>query len=140
MYKKILVPLDGSAMAEQILPHVNELAGVMGSEIELLMVVLAHTFPGADPTYAQVEVVQAAEKYLEDISKRYTSTDIKVSTHVRYGHAAEEILRHASKDGIDLVAMCSHGHTGIVRFVLGSVSKNIADHCSKPVLIIRAKE
>jgi len=65
MFKKILVPLDGSAVAEAILPQVTELARVHDAELVLLRVALAHEFPGSDPIEAQVRAVGEAEKYLE---------------------------------------------------------------------------
>jgi len=106
----------------------------------LMTAVLAHTFPGVDPTEEQVAVVHKAQDYLEGVAERLRSQGYNVSSHVRYGHDAEEILNHSDLEDIDLVAMNSHGRTGIGRFLLGSVSKRVVRHCAKPVLIVRAKE
>ncbi len=137
MFKKILVPLDGSLVAERILPRVCELARLSNAEIELLTVVLAHSFPGVDPTEMEVKVVHAAEEYLEKVAKYLDDQKVTVSTHVRYGHDVEEILSHAEREDIDLVAMASHGRTGLGRWIMGSVSRRVVGHSTKPVLILR---
>ena len=139
MYKHILVPLDGSPLAERVLPHIEGLAKETGAKISLLRVVIARTMPGVDPTEDQVEVVRQAEEYLEQVAKRLRSAGLEVDAHVRYGHDAEEILAHADGPSIDLVAMCSHGMSGIGRWNLGGVSKRIVSHSTKPVLTIRAR-
>jgi nucleotide-binding universal stress UspA family protein len=138
MYKKILVPLDGSALAEAILPQVKEMARVHDAELVLLRVALAHGFPGVDPTEGQVEAVREAEKYLEEMEKTLKDQRIKVTTVVRYGHPAEEILDHADFAGIDLVAMSTHGRTGVSRWVLGSVAEKILRASGTPLLLVRA--
>ena len=138
MYKHILVPLDGSPLAETVLPHIQGLAKEIGAKLSLLQVVMAHTIPGVDPTEAQVAAVRQAEEYLEGLAQKLRG-GLEVDTHVRYGHDAEEILAHAEHNDIDLVAMCSHGQSGIGRWNLGGVSKRVVSHCDKPVLTIRAK-
>ncbi|MCB2192702.1 MAG: universal stress protein [Deltaproteobacteria bacterium] len=139
MYKHILVPLDGSTLAETVLPHVERLAKENGAKISLLQVVIAHTIPGTDPTDAQVEVVERAKKYLGQVAEKLEQAGLTVETHIRYGHDAEEILDHAESNDIDLVAMCSHGQSGIGRWNLGGVTKRVVSHCIKPVLTIRAR-
>jgi len=136
MYNKILVPLDGSEVAEKILGQVVDLARLTGAEIVLLRVALARTFPGADPTDKQVEVVDRAEKYLAGVKEKLEKEGLKVSVHVRYGHDAGEILEHAQE--VDLVAMSTHGRTGLGRWALGSVAERVLRHSPKPVLLVRA--
>ncbi len=138
MFKKILVPLDGSAVAEAILPQVTELARVHDAEMVVLRVALAHSFPGADPTEAQLHVVQESEKYLEEVEQGLKGGGLRVSTVVRYGHAAEEILDHAAFAGVDLIAMSTHGRTGVGRWVLGSVTEKVLRASSTPLLLVRA--
>jgi nucleotide-binding universal stress UspA family protein len=140
MYRNILVPLDGSSLAEEILLQVKELARLTGAEISLLRVALVHTFPGADPTDRQVEATQKAQKYLEKIADQLKKEGLKVSAHVRYGYDAAEIVDHAQQEDIDLVAMSTHGRTGVGRWALGSVSDRVLRHSSKPVLLSRAKQ
>ena len=138
MYKKILVPLDGSPVAEQILSEVKELAKLAGAEIQLLRVVLVHTLPGADPTDKEVIAVREAEKYLEEIQSRLEKEGFDSSVHVRYGHDAGEILDHSKQ--VDLVAMSTHGRTGLGRWALGSVAERVMRHSDKPVLLVRASK
>ena len=140
MYKSILVPLDGSTLAEGILPHVKELARLTGAEINLLRVALAYTFPGANPTDAQIEVLGKAEAYLKGIEAELLREGFKASLHVRYGHDAQEILDHADQANIDLIAMSTHGRTGVGRFIMGSVANRVLRHSSKPVLLLRAQK
>jgi nucleotide-binding universal stress UspA family protein len=140
VFKNILVPLDGSPLAEKVLPFVEEVAKMSGAQVELLTVVITYTFPGIDPTDAQVEVVQGAEKYLESMAEKLKSAGLEVSTHVRYGHDAEEILAHTAKRDIDLVIMASHGHSGYGRWNLGGVTKRVVSHCTKPLLTIKVNQ
>lgn len=138
MFKKILVPLDGSALAEAILPQVTELVRVHDAELVILRVALAHGFPGADPTEAQLHAVRESEKYLEEVEKGLKGRGLRVSSVVRYGHAAEEVLDHAAFSGVDLIAMSTHGRTGVSRWVLGSVAEKVLRASTTPLLLVRA--
>ena len=124
-FERILVPMDGSDCAEMILPKLEKLATDLKASIALLQVVYAHTFPGADPTDAEVAVVRKGEEYLEKIKKRLEAKGLKVDTHVRYGEGAEEILDHASQKDIDLVAMTTHGRSGVKRFLPSTTFRSV---------------
>jgi nucleotide-binding universal stress UspA family protein len=136
-YEKILVPLDGSACAENILPTVEKLASDFQAEIALLRVAQAHTFPGLDPTDAQVKVVREAEDYLTQLKEGLKAKGFKVESHIRYGHDAEEILDHAAQKEISLIAMSTHGDGGVKRFLLGGVAEKVLRHSPKPVFLLR---
>ena len=136
-FERILVPLDGSDCAEMILPKVERLAADLKASIALLQVVYAHTLPGVDSTEAEVAVVRKAEGYLKTIEDRLKTKGFQVDTHVRYGDDAEEILDHASQKDIDLIAMTTHGRSGVRRFLLGSVAEKILRHAAKPVFLVR---
>jgi nucleotide-binding universal stress UspA family protein len=136
-FQKLLVPLDGSGCAEDVLPYAERLAGDLKAGISLLRVVYAHTFPGVDPTDAEVAVVQEAEAYLRDIEGRLKAKGFEVDAHVRYGDDAEEILDHAAQKGIDFIAMTTHGRSGVKRWLLGSVAEKILRHAPKPVFLVR---
>lgn len=138
-YEKILVPLDGSAISEAILPEIEKLATAFKSRISLLRVAYAHTIPGVDPTEAQVAVVREAEEYLRGIEERLKAKGFEIDSHVRYGDAAEEILDHSERDEISLIAMTTHGRSGVKRWVLGSVAEKILRHATKPIFLIRFK-
>jgi nucleotide-binding universal stress UspA family protein len=139
MLSRILVPLDGSPLAEAVLPQVVELAALRKSEILLLRVALAHALPGVDPVEAQVSAVEEAQAYLAGIEPGLSAQGLTIKSAVRYGHAAEEILDHARVAGADLIAMSTHGRSGFRRWVLGSVAETVARHSPIPVLLLRDK-
>jgi len=136
-FDRILVPLDGSECAENILPKVEKLATDLKASIALLRVAYASTFPGVDPTEAEVTVVREAEDYLRKIEERLKAKGFRVDSHVRYGDEAEEIMDHAGQKDIDLIAMSTHGRSGVKRFLLGSVAEKILRHSPKPIFLVR---
>ncbi len=135
--ERILVPLDGSQCAETVIPRVEELIAGKETGICLLRVASAPTFPGVDPTEAQVKVVREAEEYLKGLENDLRARGLNVDTHVRYGNDAEEILDHAAQKDIALIAMSTHGRNGIKRFLLGSVAEKVLRHAPKPVFLVR---
>lgn len=138
MFKKILVPLDGSKLAEGILPRVEWLAKIHQAEVTLLRVALAHTFPGMDPIQHQVNVVREAEEYLAKIEGDLRSVGVQVNSVVRYGNDAQEIVDHARDRGFDLIAMSTHGRTGFSQLVLGSVASKVIHLATMPILLCRS--
>jgi nucleotide-binding universal stress UspA family protein len=82
--------------------------------------------------------VRESEKYLEELEKELKGRGLRVSSVVRYGHAAEEILDHAAFSGADLIAMSTHGRTGVSRWVLGSVAEKVLRASTIPLLLVRA--
>lgn len=138
MYQRILVPLDGSTLAEGVLPHVQALVKSLSAELVLLRVAFTHVFPGADPIQSQVTVVQEAEDYVSGLAKRLQEEGVRAEAKVRYGDPVEEILDHVTRDHIDLIAMATHGRTGLKRVVMGSVAENVLRRTSVPMLLMRA--
>ncbi len=136
-YEKILVPLDGSPCAENILSTVEKLATDFKASIALLRVAYAHTFPGVDPTEAEVKVVREAEEYLRGLEEQLKTKGFKVESHVRYGDEAAEILDHAAQKDISLIVMSTHGRSGVKRFLLGSVAEKLLRHSPKPIFLVR---
>jgi len=139
MFKRMLVPLDGSSLAEAVLPQVQDLVKALGAEVFVLRVAAAHVFPGVDPTEKEVDVVQKAEAYVTEVADRLRTAGILVHSSVRYGEAAEEILGHIRDNAIDLVAMSTHGRSGLSRLVMGSVAEQVVRHATVPVLLMRAR-
>jgi len=138
MFRRILVPLDGSTLAEVVLPKVKELAVSLGAEILLLRVAIAHVFPGVDPTEEEVRVVREAEEYVGAMAGKLAEKGISVRTAVRYGKAAAEIIEHIAANEVDLVAMSTHGRSGLSRLVMGSVAEEVVRNAEVPVLLWRA--
>lgn len=137
MLKRILVPLDGSSLAEATLPQVKELAALHHAEVVLLRVALAHTLPGVDAVDAQVRAVDEAQTYLAALETDLAAQGVTVKSVVRYGRAAEEILDQARAGHVDLIAMSTHGRSGIRRWVVGSVAETVLRHAPVPVLLVR---
>jgi nucleotide-binding universal stress UspA family protein len=138
VFHRILVPLDGSGLAEAILSDVVELATQHRADVVLLRVASAHARIGSDLTEAQVHAVAEAEGYLAEKEQRLAGRGIRVSSVVRYGQPAEEILDHARTSAIDLIAMSTHGRSGVERVLLGSVAERVLREAPVPVLLRRA--
>jgi nucleotide-binding universal stress UspA family protein len=142
MYKRILIPLDGSALAERILPYVEPIAKGTGAEV-LLFRAIPHHFQITTeaPTEARkwLETEQAdAGNYLEGVAKRLTDVGIPTTLEVFVGEPAVEILTAAEKEKVDLIAMMSHGATGFNKFDRGSVAEKVLKGSPRPVLMVRA--
>ena len=142
MYRKILVPLDGSKTAEGVLPHAQALAYSEGAELVLLIVAAN---PALDYAFSDPGIAQRAEEDQEERSKKYMaeaerqlkSAGFKVSTLLRVGAVAEVILAVAEEMQVDVIAMSTHGRTGPARWLLGSVAERVVRNSKVPVLLIR---
>jgi nucleotide-binding universal stress UspA family protein len=136
----ILVPVDGSALAEAALPRALELAEVSGARVLLLRAAQAPTVPGVDPTEAQVRVVREAETYLAQLRQRLTREGgVKVETSVWYGPAAHAIVEAARLHRADEIVMTTHGRSGLGRLLLGSVAESVLRGTTTPILLLRAE-
>jgi nucleotide-binding universal stress UspA family protein len=136
----ILVPLDGSPLAEAALPKALELAEVSGAGLLLLRAAQAPTLPGTDPTEAQVRVVSDAEGYLAEVQKRLTrESAVTVETSVWYGPAAYAIVEAARIRKVDQIVMTTHGRSGLGRLLLGSVAESVLRGTITPILILHAE-
>ena len=143
MYKKILVPLDGSKVAEGVLPHAKLLAYSEGAELILLTVGAnpALDFAFSDPGLAQEAVQEQedrSEKYIAKIESDLKSAGFRTSTVLRVGSVAEVILGVAEELQVDVIAMSTHGRTGPARWLLGSIAERVVHNSKIPVLMIRA--
>ncbi len=137
----ILVPLDGSTLAEGALPRAAELAGE--GNARLLLVRATHTavFTGGDLVDAQVRVIAEAEAYLAVVATRMRALGAKdVRTSVWYGDAAPAIIDAAAFNHVDLIVMMSHGRSGLGRLVLGSVAESVLRGTTTPILLLRDSE
>jgi nucleotide-binding universal stress UspA family protein len=137
MFKKILVPLDGSALAEKILSRVEWLAKIHDAEVTLLRVALTGSFPGLDPVQHQLTAVREAEAYLAKVESWLCDVGVRVNSVVRFGNDAQEIVDHARDRDFDLIAMSTHGRSGLAQFVLGSVASKIVNTATVPILLYR---
>jgi nucleotide-binding universal stress UspA family protein len=145
MYRKILVPLDGSKVAEGVLPHAKSLAYSEGAELILLTVAAnpAMDFVFSDPGLAQSAVQEQeaqSRKYLGSIENDLKTAGFKTSALLRVGSVAEVILGVAEELDVDAIAMSTHGRTGPARWLLGSIADRVVHNSKVPVLLIRARE
>jgi nucleotide-binding universal stress UspA family protein len=135
----ILVPLDGSSLAEAALPKAVELAEVSGARMLLLRAAQAVTLFGVDPTESQVKVVAEAEAYLAEVQKRVAGRSrVTVETSVWYGPAAYAIIEGARIRSVDQIVMTTHGRSGLGRLLLGSVAESVLRGTTTPILLLRA--
>jgi nucleotide-binding universal stress UspA family protein len=145
VYKRALVPLDGSAVAEAIIPFILEIAGPLDMEVVLVRVVQP-----VPPTVIEgsrtvllddVEARHAdAVEYLAPIAVELRDKGVRVQTRVRRGQPAEEIVAAAREAGADLVAMTTHGRSGLGRLMFGSVAERVLRESDMPVFLMRATE
>ena len=144
MYKKILVPLDGSELAKKALDHAEKLAAVFGSEIILFQVVPFMPIYGAPelvtPFIVDEKQKEAADRYLTNLVEELKKRGLKASAKAKTGlQVAAEIIDFAKASGVDLIVMCTHGHSGITRWVLGSVAHKVLTRAETPILLIHMK-
>ena len=144
MYHRIVVPLDGSKLAEVVLEHVRALAHCMGSEV-VLMRVMAYpnydyllTDPGMSASLRE-EMEQEACNYLEPLANVLQDEGIRASADavVVTGPIADAIIEFARNQKADLIAMSTHGRTGPSRWLLGSVADRVVRGAGMPVLMVR---
>jgi nucleotide-binding universal stress UspA family protein len=144
MYKKILVPLDGSELAKKALDHAEKLAEAFDAEIILFQVVPFMTMYGspelAMPLIVDDKQKEAAEMYLTNLAEEMKIRGHKVTAMVKIGQqVAVEIIEFAKKSGVDLIVMCTHGRSGITLWVLGSVAHKVLTRAETPILLIHLK-
>jgi len=150
MFRSILVPLDGSKLAECALPYAEELAKCCNAEQVVLISVTERAegyraFDDPNQPLGQRLVPEAtgkqekqAQRYLEKVAKALRDQGIKVQTEVLLGNPAEEITLFTKLRGIDLIVMSSHGRSGPSRWAYGSVADKVFRASSVPILMIRA--
>lgn len=143
MFKKVLVPLDGSEMAECALAYVRNMVreGSIG-EVTLLRVIDVDFRMGApggfDLNAIRGNILDEAGKYLDEVKSRLASQGLTVKTEVEEGsRPADVISDYVRKNGMDLVAIATHGYTGLKKLMLGSVALAVLHESPVPVLLIR---
>jgi nucleotide-binding universal stress UspA family protein len=145
MYPKVLVPLDGSELAECALPEVIKLGrgGVVG-EVILLRVISTEAMhiPKAYEMSIDYSALRNADRdesrrYLEGIQSRLQAEGIRVSAELLEGRSEEKIIDYARDRSVDLIVIATHGYTGVKRLMFGSVALQVLHDANVPVLLIR---
>ena len=142
MYKRALVPLDGSMVAAAIVPFILEIAGPLDMEVALLRVVVPAppmVLEGSSYVVAEdVEKLRAnAEAYLASVAAELRDQGVRVTIQVRFGEAVSEILAGAREVEADLIAMTTHGRGGLGRLLFGSVAEAVLRQAEIPVFMMR---
>jgi nucleotide-binding universal stress UspA family protein len=145
LIQRILVPLDGSKIGESALPYAADLARALGAEVILFQVVepvrvvggYDRVLSGAMPPGDEVLRAEAGT-YLEETARLLKDKQIKTSNKVVMGSAAEQIIDYGEANQIDLIAISTHGESGIGRWVFGSVTDKVLHAGSIPVLVVKS--
>ena len=151
MSERILIPLDGSKVGETALLHVEELVSKLApglkTEVTLLQVITPRAHYATDVEtsavipYTEEETEQIKKKageYLEQAGEGLRSRGVAMNSEVRTGNAADEIIKVSQEINADMVAMSTHGRSGISRWALGSITDKVLRKGNVPVLVVRA--
>jgi nucleotide-binding universal stress UspA family protein len=148
MFKRILVTLDGSDFSERALQPAFQIAEQFESEVVLLRVLAAEPVAiagGSGPQYLELSGLREqnetteAENYLRGIRAEWKNTGLLIETRVAVGAPPEMILKVAEGAGVDLIAMTTHGRSGLDRFLYGSVAEAVLRRTQVPLLLIPVK-
>jgi nucleotide-binding universal stress UspA family protein len=142
MFKRIVVPLDGSPLAEAVLPHVRQLASTQDTEIILLRVPVYVVFDPAMVTPSMVSAMydyvrSDADRYLKETVDSLKKDGFNARGELCEGPVAEAVLDCVQRMHADLIAMSTHGRSGVARFLIGSVADKIVRTAPIPVLLVR---
>jgi nucleotide-binding universal stress UspA family protein len=143
VYKKILVPLDGSQLAEEILDPVKDLASEFGAKVLLLQVEEEPLMLGRDEVIdesthqQQKQRRRQIESYLSYTEKRFQEKGIEVKYYIAYGPVVGSLLTVADKEDVDLIALASHGLDGSYWAMNRSVAARLLERAHRPLLLIR---
>jgi nucleotide-binding universal stress UspA family protein len=149
MYHTILVPLDQSERAERILTHVEDLAARYKAEVVLLyvvdiepnyMVARPHGLEFDDTPLIDVDAhVSVAQSYLDEWRQRLELKGLNARSRIEYGPVVGAIIEAAERENADLIAMASHGRSGLARVFYGSTAAGVLQRIDRPLLLIRAQ-
>ena len=144
MYNRILVLLDGSARAETILPHVKHLAK-LGTPSTVILLQVIEPSAASEPYYSinvyysdlAEQLTQEAREYLEGVQKDFHAMDVAVKNVIAHGPVVSSILNVAREENADLIAMASHGRTGLASVFYGSKAAGVLQQIDRPLLLVR---
>ncbi len=140
MYTRILVPLDGSMVAEGALAHAVQMANLFGAELILFRAAFLPQVPNLDLAEAQHILVRDSEAYLCEIARRLQEQGQYVHTEVRWSKAAEAIIEYAVAQDVSVVVMTTHGHRGLDQWPIGSTAEKVLRAMKVPVLLVRSSQ
>jgi len=141
MYQKVLVPLDGSDLAECALPHVKKMVkeGFV-KDVIILTVIDIHPsalLEGADTTVIYKAQMNNSREYMNKVQAQFRAEGMEVKTEILQGSAAQVISDYANDKKVELVVIATHGYSGVKRLMFGSVAFRVLHDSHVPVLLIR---
>ncbi len=139
MLERILIPLDGSPVAEAVLPQVGRLLKRQDSEVLLVHAVSIPPIPDVNYALLAGEPKAEAEKYAAGVEARLAAEGVRVRSIVKVGYPADVILDAVEKERATMVAMSTHGRSGLSRWVFGSIAEKVLRVCPVPVLLLRSR-
>jgi len=141
MYKKILVALENGRADKSLLPHVSQLAALLGSELLLIHVADGWVARNYDQLrLAESEEMIADRRYLQDQADKLRADGLRASIHLALGNPPTEILKTAEHEQCDLIAMTTHGHRLFGDLIHGSTITAVRHRSHIPLLLVRASE
>jgi nucleotide-binding universal stress UspA family protein len=148
MYQKIMVPLDGSQVAECVIPHIETIAGKSDASVELVTVIEPLEIPTrgkialSDDEIKQIDAEgrKEAHKYLDQVSARLKQSGVNARAVLLTGKAADSLVRYANNNAVDIIIMATHGRSGISKLFWGSVAEKILRATAIPVLLIKTAD
>jgi nucleotide-binding universal stress UspA family protein len=146
MYKKILLPLDGSQLAECALHHAESLARAYDSTVILFSAISTADIVGRAPANVKTfdKTMDAhrtgVENYLKELKDALTSKKIEVETHIGVEPVVKEIIETAETYDVDLVVIASHGRSGLARVFFGSVASGVVNNIKRPLMVIHPSD
>jgi len=137
LFNKILVPLDGSRVGEGAVPHAEAIARKWEAQLVLIHVVEPAPWPTTNNviTARDEKQVQAALTYLDGFMTKMRDRNFRVNIHLATGYPAEEITRYVDANAVDLIAISTHGRSGVGRWAIGSVTDKLLYSCNIPILV-----
>lgn len=139
MYRKILVALENDKADASLLPHVTQLAKLVGAELLLVHVADGWAARNFDQLkLAESEEIKADRAFLENTAADLRSNGLRVQTELAMGNPPQEIVKTSVAQGCDLIAMTSHGHKLIGDLVYGSTIEKVRHNTTIPLLVVRA--
>lgn len=140
MYKKILVALENGRADETLVPHIAELAALLGSELILLHVADGWAARNYDQlALAESDEIRTDRAYLSATATKLRDKGLRVDTQLAMGNPPTEIVRTAQTLGCDLIAMTAHGHKLVGDIFLGSTIDRVRHNTAVPILVVRAR-
>lgn len=147
MYKHVMAPLDGSELAECVLPHVEAIAsGCNVTMVTLVMVIPPlHMYGGAETRispeerkHLEEDSVEVSTAYLEEKAQLLKDKGVLVEVKVLLGNVLDQLVEYINQNGVDLIIIATHGRSGVSRLFLGSVADRLLRQAPVPVLMVRA--